>query len=400
MRLRLAAVTAATAILAAGCSFGGVGSLPLPGGADVGSNPYSVKIQFSNVLGLVPQSTCKLNDVSVGKVTKISLDGWTAVVTCQLNRAARLPANATATIGQTSLLGEEYVALAPPPPQQASPALLSQGMTIPLARTNQGTDIEEVLSALSLLLNGGGIEQVSTITNELNAALNGREGTIKDVLHKIDTFVGTLDTQRGTITTALDKIDNLITKLNDQRQVIADTIDKTGPAIEILKQNRAGLTAMLAALARFGTTADNVINQSQANLLSNLAALKPLLYNLDKAGALVPQNLQMLLTYPFPPTYSNIQRGDYANVHITLDLQASSLLRNLLGGTALGKGAGGQAQAQRAQLQPPQITIPTGPLGVLAPGAPGQNGAGLTGGNSPLGAADPAVEQLVTGGIQ
>ena len=49
-------------------------SLPLPGGPDVGDDPITVKVEFADVLDLVPQSTVKVNDVSVGKVTGFEKD--------------------------------------------------------------------------------------------------------------------------------------------------------------------------------------------------------------------------------------------------------------------------------------------------------------------------------------
>lgn len=68
-----AALAGVTAL--SGCSFNGVESLPLPGGPDLGPHPRTVKIEFANVLDLVPKSAVKVNDVSVGKVEKIELAG-------------------------------------------------------------------------------------------------------------------------------------------------------------------------------------------------------------------------------------------------------------------------------------------------------------------------------------
>ncbi len=94
-----------------GCGFD-VYKLPLPGGTDVGDDPITVHIMFRDVLDLVPQSTVKVNDVNVGKVTDVRLDGFTADVTVQLRKDTELPDNAVATIRQTSLLGEKFVSLA------------------------------------------------------------------------------------------------------------------------------------------------------------------------------------------------------------------------------------------------------------------------------------------------
>lgn len=229
----VAAIACATAL--SGCSFRGVDSVPLPGGPDLGSSPKTVKVEFANVLDLVPQSVVKVNDVSVGKVDKIELaggkgvgqNGWHAVVTLKVRNDTKLGDNAVATIGQTSLLGEKFVALANPPGERARGELAS-GDLIPLGRTTRSTEIEEVLSAMSMLLNGGGIEQISTITRELNTAMDGRTATIKSVLNRVNTFVGTLDRNRGEITRAIDSIDRLTGKLSAERRTIADTVDKTG----------------------------------------------------------------------------------------------------------------------------------------------------------------------------
>ena len=52
-RLRSAAALLALGVVASGCTFRGVSSLPLPGGVDTGPHPYEVKMVFENVLDLV-----------------------------------------------------------------------------------------------------------------------------------------------------------------------------------------------------------------------------------------------------------------------------------------------------------------------------------------------------------
>ena len=89
-------------------------SLPLPGGPDAGDDPITVQVEFADVLDLVPQSTVKVNDVSVGKVTDIDLQGYQALVTLQVRNDVDLPGNAVAELRQTSLLGEKFVELAAP----------------------------------------------------------------------------------------------------------------------------------------------------------------------------------------------------------------------------------------------------------------------------------------------
>ena len=67
----------AGALALSGCS---VYDVPAPRWADAGDNPIHVKVLFRDVLDLVPQSTVKVNDVTVGKVTAIELKGYIAEV--------------------------------------------------------------------------------------------------------------------------------------------------------------------------------------------------------------------------------------------------------------------------------------------------------------------------------
>ena len=75
-------------VVLSGCDFD-VYKLPLPGGTDVGDDPMTITVEFRDVLDLVPQSTVKVNEVSVGKVTDVELDGYTALVTIELRRGHR-----------------------------------------------------------------------------------------------------------------------------------------------------------------------------------------------------------------------------------------------------------------------------------------------------------------------
>ena len=196
-RAQRVAAAAAAVVLLGGCGFRGASSLSLPGGADTGDDPYTVEVEFLDVLDLVPQSGVRVADVPVGRVESIELDpdDWTALVTISVNRDVELPANAVAAIQQSSLLGEKYVELAPPGNEEPQ-GRLDDGARIGLDRTNRNVEVEELLGALSLVLNGGGLAQLQTINRELGDALEGREAEIKDTLDQLDTFIGGLDAQK------------------------------------------------------------------------------------------------------------------------------------------------------------------------------------------------------------
>jgi phospholipid/cholesterol/gamma-HCH transport system substrate-binding protein len=332
-RLRLPALLIAGAVLLSGCQFRGAASFPLPGGVGGG---YDVKVEFTDVLDLVPQSAVKVNDVTVGTVKKIELSpgGYTAVVTCSLRKDVVLPENATAALRQTSLLGEKFVSLDAP----ADPTgRLRDGMYIPLSRTERNADIEEVLGALSLVLNGGSIEQLQVINAELTKALAGREPQVRDFLVQLTGFMGGLDAQKNHIIAALDGLDRLSSKLAANRTTLDVALRDLPKGASVLADERAQLTKLLKGLNNLGTVATRVIQETQTSTIADLRALQPVLGSLAAAGQDLPAALELLTTFPFPktvasPTGRGGMRGDYANLFVTVDTSAQDLINNLTGG--------------------------------------------------------------------
>lgn len=335
--------------------------LPLPGGAGTGGDSYTVTAEFADVLDLVPQSSVKVNQVTVGSVEDIQVTGWTATVRLRLPRDIVLPDNATAELKQTSLLGEKYVALAAPT-DAAPEGRLGEGDRIPLARTSRNPEVEEVLGAMSLLLNGGGVAQLKIIETELNNALRGRTGQVRDVVTQLNTFVGGLDAQRSEIVRAIDSIDRLSGTLAKNQDKIGKALDELPKGLTILADQRRQLTAMLTALRDLGEVGTRVIRGSRADLEANLRAISPILRQLNKAGDDLPKSYQLLLTYPFPNSAQNTIRGDFTNLWVTLDTDLDTIAENL--------GVGRLPEVPSLPL--PSVPLPSVPLpSVPLPSVPG-----------------------------
>ena len=115
IRLRASAGLLAMGLVVSGCGdWQGLNSVPLPGVEGRGPGAFTIQAQMPDVDNIEPNSRVRVADVTVGNVTKIERQGWNALVTMELNGNVVLPANATAKLGQTSLLGSLHIELAPP----------------------------------------------------------------------------------------------------------------------------------------------------------------------------------------------------------------------------------------------------------------------------------------------
>ncbi|GIH04640.1 ABC transporter substrate-binding protein [Rhizocola hellebori] len=330
-------------------------------GCEATQRSYSVTAEFTDVLDLVPMAAVKVNDVTVGSVEEITLRGFVAVVRMKLSEGVDLPDNATAAIRQSSLLGEKFVALAAPAGQagQAGQGKLGNGDLIGLDRTRQGAEVEEVLAALGLLLNGGGLAQLKTINQEVVKALTGREGDAKGALHELDRFITGLDAQKAEIVKTIEALDRLAAGLATQTEVIGNALDALAPGLTVLAQQREQLTDALVALRDLSEVGVRVIDASAKDTVASLKALQPILDNLVAAGDALPKGIDFALTFPFPPNAQKAITGDFVRLHATLDLDAASILANLMAS------AGGAPLPALPQLPLPQL--PTLPLPSLPP---------------------------------
>ncbi|TVS84740.1 virulence factor Mce family protein [Mycobacterium helveticum] len=317
-----------------GCGFRGANSFPLPGTKGGGPGSYTVQAQMPDVQNLERNSRVRVNDVTVGKVTNIELQGWHAVVTMAIDGGVDLPGNATATVGQTSLLGSVHVELAAPPTGVPPEGKLKNGSLIPMSSAGTYPSTERTLAAVSLVLNGGGLGQIQDITKSLSTAFTGREADLRSLLGQLDKFVGYLNDQKGDIIAATDSLNNLVGQFADQKPVIDKALKTIPNALTVLKDERNALADALGDLSRFGALAADSVNKTKENLVKELKDLGPVLQSLADAGPALTRALDFYGTFPFPTsTLSKWMRGDYANLTAVIDLTLSRLDASFFTGT-------------------------------------------------------------------
>jgi phospholipid/cholesterol/gamma-HCH transport system substrate-binding protein len=326
-RRSIAALAAAlsASVAVAGCNFNGAYSLPLPGGASHGPQ-ITLTAVFGDVQDLVPDAAVRIDDVPAGDVTNITLGpDLKAHVTLSVNAsaAAKLPYNAVATLDQTSLLGEKYIALAPPadaPPQ----GQLQSGEVLKDGQTATLKDVEQVFGALSTVLNGGDLQDLQTINVEITKALQGREQQVRGALTQITRFVSDLNNQRHQIVRALDELQNLSGVLANQTGDIQTALTQLGPGLKVLADENPQFVNLLQGLSHFGRITRHLIGASRANTVANLRELKPILSHLAAAGSNLPHALELLVTYPFPRNDQADTPGDYTGLNLSFCPTAST----------------------------------------------------------------------------
>ncbi len=324
-RSQIALILVSATFGVAGCGWRGLNSLPMPGTQGEGPGSYQVQAQLPDITNIQPNSRVRVNDVTVGTVTKIQLQDWHALVTMRLNGDVALPENATAKVGQTSLLGTLHIELAPPadvPPK----GRLHDGSLIPLSSAGAYPTAEETLSVASMLLNGGGLGQIQDITRAFSTAFAGREDDLRSVIGQLDEFIGHLDAQKQDIIAASESINRLTGQFAEQKPVVDKALRTIPDALSVLKDQRDNLAEALTRLGQFSALAADSVNHSKEALVAELKDLAPVLDALANAGPALTRSLSELTTFPWPKeNITKTFRGDALNITLIIDMTLSRL---------------------------------------------------------------------------
>jgi phospholipid/cholesterol/gamma-HCH transport system substrate-binding protein len=322
------------ALMLSSCGWRGISNVQIPGGPGTAAGSYTVYVQVPDTLAINGNSKVMVADVFVGSIRKIQLKNWVATLTLGLDKGVKLPKNATAKIGQTSLLGSQHIELDAPP--NPSPQSLKDGDTIPLKNSSAYPTIERTLASLAMILRGGGIVNLEVIQNEVNNMLSGRGPQIRAFLGKLDTFTAELNQQRDDITHAIDSTNRLLAYVANRSNVLDRVLTEFPPLIEYFanKDYQQHLINAVEAVGRLGQAADQYLSETRGPLHQNLQLLQCPLKQLDRAAPFLLGVLKLLGTLPFDiDTAPKLIRGDFMNASLNLDTTLSTVDNAFLTGT-------------------------------------------------------------------
>ena len=324
MMRRVVAISS-LAVLLAGCQFGGLNSLDMPGTAGHGAGSFQVEVELPDVSTLPQNSPVMVDDVTVGSVSCIDAvqrpDGtFYAAVQLSLEPGVNLPANAIARVAQTSLLGSQHIELAEPVDEPGE-GRLKQGSEIPISRTGRYPTTEEVLSSLGVVVNKGNLGALQDITDETYNAVAGRQGSFAELIPRLAELTASLDRQTEDIIAAAEGLNRFAGILARSQDSLGRTLDTLPGALEVLNRNRANIVDAFAALRSFAEVGSRVLQQTKDDFTEDFRDLYPVIKALNDHADEFIKSLEFLPTFPFHYDYlRKAVRGDYLNVFVTFDL--------------------------------------------------------------------------------
>lgn len=331
---RRATAIGSLAVVVSACQFNGLNSLNMPGTAGHGDGSFTVSVELPDISSLPQNSPVKVDDVTVGSVSGIKPvqrdDGtFYALVQLSLDGSVHLPANATATVGQTSLLGSRHLELAEPAAERPIGSL-GPNSRIGIENTGNYPSTEDVLSSLAIVVNNGNLGVLQDITDETYAAIAGRAGQFAAFLPRLAELAAGLNAQARDIATAMEKVDRLAGRLAGGRDKIERALVTLPSAARVLNDNGHRIVDAFAALKRLADVSAPLLAQTKADFAADLVHAYAVVKALSDNAETLVDALPILPAFPIPLNEGlpRAVRGDFLNVFATFDLTVRRMGEN------------------------------------------------------------------------
>ncbi|WP_208300493.1 MlaD family protein [Mycobacterium sp. DL592] len=188
------------AVLLTSCASITVNSLPQVGGGDDG---YPVTIEFTNVLNLPDQAKVVQDGKTVGVVTRIDLKSDHVDVVARIDSDTVIPGASRATLQQSTVLGDTYVALQDPSDDggAATPrsAAVAPGGRIPVVNTTSPPQLEDTIANLANFVGSGSIQRIQNSIIGVNKVTPARQDELRRMVSRVTVDLADLSNNIDTV---------------------------------------------------------------------------------------------------------------------------------------------------------------------------------------------------------
>lgn len=211
-QIAIAATSAGIFALTTSCASINVNAIPQPGASY--SDGYDIVMKFASVLNLPERAKVVLDGVTVGVVSKMTLNPDDVAVTARVGKGVLIPGNIQAVLQQATVLGDIYVALERPVGPSA-PALVA-GATVPIGQTTSPPQLEDTIASLANFVSSGSIQRAQNTVIRLNRVLPNSD-EVRRLTNQVDNNLSALSNNIDQVDTLLDGVARTAATLDAHR---------------------------------------------------------------------------------------------------------------------------------------------------------------------------------------
>jgi phospholipid/cholesterol/gamma-HCH transport system substrate-binding protein len=223
---------------------------------------------FSDVADLVAGAPVQYANITVGSVKSISLRGTQARVVMSIDSSAHVPADVTAELRQTSILGEHFVSLVAPSPR--GPALRDGAV---ITHTQFVPGIQQLVESGAEVFGAVNAAQLSEIVANGAQGFGGQAANLKQLLDDFDTLLAGYSSRSSEITSVIDHLNQFNATLGPNAQSDAQAIANLAQTTQILAQQSARFEQLLQSLNDLAVQGHSILSTGLTQTEDQIDAL-------------------------------------------------------------------------------------------------------------------------------
>lgn len=260
----------------------------------------------------------KLRGVVIGQVRDIAADGDGARLTLAIkpDRLGHIPADVTAQMLPTTLFGERFVALVPPPIPSAE--TLRAGSVIPQDRSSNAIELEEVLDNVLPMLTAVKPEKLAATLNAVSQALEGRGEKLGDTLVTLDAHLKEFNPQLPTLNADIKELVKVSALYADAAPDVLDALTDFTTTSGTIAEQQAELADLYGSTTASAQDVTSFLRRNKDNLIRLSASGRPTLELLAEYSDAFPCTLRTMAGF-VPAMDKALGKGtDQPGLHVTL----------------------------------------------------------------------------------
>lgn len=258
----------------------------------MGFGTYTVSMHLSDSSSLYPRANVTYRGKKVGTVGELNQRPGGVAVELNINKGAKIPADAIANVHSTSAIGEQYVNFVP---SGESGDNLADGDVIPVGRTKVPVSTPELLEGVHSLVRSVPRDSLRVTVDELYKAFNGSGDDMQTVL---DEGSNLMTNAERNFTPTVDLINKLVPVLDTQQRVSPEIQRWSGELNKFTAQLRQsdkdlrGVIGKGSQFAREVTGTMDELDTSLPTLMADIASSGQVL------RVYIPAIEHLLVVYP------------------------------------------------------------------------------------------------------
>lgn len=248
--------------------------------AMLGWGRYTAYANFAQGAGIYPGAEVNYLGTPVGTVKSVSLTTTGVRVKMSLEDGTPIPSNSTAAIHSVSAVGEQYVELEPSQNGGAA-AKLTDGSTIPVAKTSYPVDISTVLHNVTSLVDSLPSGDLAGLLAETSTALNGQIANAHTILDGATNLLKAADRAYPATARLIADANPLLSTVNASSPQIVNLMNHLSSVTAQLRESDASLRTLLITGPDAATQAVGLLQGLQPilpSLLNPLSTVSGVLY--------------------------------------------------------------------------------------------------------------------------